>query len=165
MNLFFQHMIRFILLVLIQVLILNNIRFLGYINPYIYILFIFLLPVKFPKWLSLLFAFGLGLIIDSFSNTPGMHTFSTVLIAFLRNPIINLYTNIEEGTNPTPSFSSFGVGPFIKYMITLVIIHHATFYFLEVFSFHDWDYTLLKILLNILVTSTIILGIHSFRKE
>lgn len=165
MILFLQNIVRFFLLILIQIFVLNNIRFLGYINPYIYILFIFLLPVKFPRWLSLILAFVMGLIIDAFSNTPGIHAFSTVLVAFLRNPVINIYTSVEEGANPVPSFYSFGVAAFVKYIITLVLIHHTTFFFLEIFGFENIGQTLMKIILNAFFTTVIIFGIHSFKRK
>lgn len=165
MIVFLQNMLRFILLLLAQVFILNNIRFLGFINPYIYVLFIFLLPVKFPRWISLLLAFVLGLMLDVFSNTYGIHAFTSVLIAFLRNPVINMYTSIEEGANPTPSFYTFGVVPFIKYVSTLVILHHSVLLFLEVFSFDGFGDTLIRIVLNSLVTILIILGIQSFYRK
>ena len=165
MIVFLQNTLRFVLLLLAQVFILNNIRFLGFINPYIYILFIFLLPVKFPRWISLILAFVLGLILDVFSNTYGIHAFTSVLIAFLRNPVINMYTSIEEGASPTPSFYTFGVVPFIKYVSTLVIFHHTVLLLLEVFSFNDFGDTLLRIVLNSLVTILIILGIQSFYRK
>lgn len=165
MILFLQNIVRFILLILIQVFVLNNIRFLGFINPYIYVLFIFLLPVKFPRWMSLILAFIIGIIIDAFSNTYGIHAFSAVLIAFLRNPVINIFISIEEGANPVPSFYTFGVGAFIKYIVTLVIIHHITFFFLEIFGFENFGQTLLKIILNAFFTIVIILGIHSFKRK
>lgn len=165
MIVFLQNTLRFILLLLTQVFILNNIRFLGFINPYIYILFVLLLPVKFPRWISLLLAFLLGLILDVFSNTYGIHAFTSVLIAFLRNPVINMYTSIEEGANPTPSFYTFGVVPFIKYVSTLVILHHSVLLFLEIFSFVGFGDTLIRIVLNSLVTILIILGIQSFYRK
>ena len=85
-----QNIFRFILLVLFQVLVLNNIQFLGYINPYLYILFILSLPVQMPRWFLLVLAFILGLSIDIFSNTLGMHAFATVFVAFFREGIIKL---------------------------------------------------------------------------
>ncbi|MCE1156066.1 MAG: rod shape-determining protein MreD [Bacteroidales bacterium] len=164
MIIFLQNIVRFILLILIQVFVLNNIRFSGFINPYIYILFILLLPVRFPRWISLILGFALGLIIDSFTNTPGVHAFATVLIAYLRNPVINAFISVEEGANPVPGLHSFGVSAFVKYLISLVVIHHTAFYFLEVFSFHDAGITLMRIVLNSFVTITILLGIQSFKK-
>lgn len=165
MILLIQNILRFVLLILVQVFVLNNIRLLGYINPYIYILFIFLLPVKFPRAATLMLAFILGIIIDSFSNTPGMHTFATVLIAFLRNPVINIFTAIEEGANPVPSIYSFGLATFVKYIVTLVFIHHTAFFFLEIFTFVGIGQTFLRIILNTLITSVILLGINSFKKK
>ncbi len=91
-----QNIFRFILLVLLQVLVLNNIQFMGYINPYLYILFILSLPYQTPKWFVLLLGFRLGLTIDVCSNTMGMHAFATVFVAFLRGGTIKLFTSIEE---------------------------------------------------------------------
>jgi rod shape-determining protein MreD len=147
------------------VLVLNNIQFLGYINPYLYILFILALPVQTPRWATLLLAFGLGLTIDTFSNTVGMHAFATVLAAFLRSGIIKLFTSIEEGNNPTPSFYTFGVSAYVKYVVLVVFIHHATLFTLEAFSFSNYWITLAKIALSSLVTILMILGIQSFSKK
>ena len=160
-----QNIFRFAILVLFQVLVLNNIQFLGYINPYLYILFILTLPVQMPRWFVLLLAFALGLTIDAFSNTMGMHAFATVLVAFLRNGIIKLFTAIEEGNNPIPSFHTFGVGAYIKYMVTIVIIHHTTLFLLESFTFaHFWILSA-KIILSSLVTILLILGIQSIKTK
>ena len=160
-----KNIFRFIILVLVQVLVLNNIQFLGYINPYIYILFILSLPVRTPRWTSLLLAFVLGLTIDIFANTPGMHASAAVLIAFLRNGVISLFITIDEGNNPTPSFYTFSVATYVKYVVTLVIIHHATLFFLEAFSFANFWLTLFKIILSSTVTILLILGIQSLNKK
>ena len=160
-----QNIFRFILLVLFQVLVLNNIQFLGYINPYLYILFILSLPVQMPRWFLLILAFALGLTIDIFSNTPGMHAFATVLVAFFRGGIIKLFTNLEEGNNPTPSFHTFGVSAYIKYVVLIVIIHHSTLFILEAFSFSHFWILSAKILLSSLVTILLILGIQSIKTK
>lgn len=165
MIIFLQNLLRFIILMIIQIFILNNVRFLGYVNPYVYILFIFLLPVRFPRWITLFMAFGTGLLIDMFSNSPGLHAFSTVLIAYLRAPVINMFTSVEEGANPTPSFHSFGVVPFISFVSLLVIIHHATLFMLEVFSFVNFGDTFIRIVINSLITILIMLAVQSFVKK
>ena len=164
MKMVLQNIVSFIVLVLVQVLVLNNIHFMGYINPYIYILFILLCRFVFTPF-HLILAFVLGLIIDAFSNTYGMHAFSTVLIAFLRPFAVNLFANIEEDTNPTPSFNSFGIFAFSKYVISLVFIHHTSFFLLEVFSFTAFGHTLLRIVLNTLITTVILLGICAVKRE
>lgn len=165
MMVFIQHSIRFILVVLMQIFVLNNIRFLDFINPYIYITFILLLPYRFPRWIGLLLAFALGLIIDSFSNTPGIHTFATVLIAFLRNPVIDLFYSVEEGANPEPSFRTLGTSAFVKYVLSLIIIHHLAFYLLEIFTFANIAQTIWRTLLNSAVSAIIIFAVLSLKKK
>jgi len=160
-----QNIFRFIILVLFQVLVLNNIQFLGYINPYIYILFILSLPYQTPRWLTLILGFGLGLTIDTFSNTMGMHAFAVVMVAFLRTGIIKLFTAIEEGNNPTPSFHTFGVSAYIKYVVAMVLIHHATLFFLEAFTFSNFWIMSFKILLSSLLTILLILGFQSLKTK
>ncbi|MEI6753224.1 MAG: rod shape-determining protein MreD [Paludibacter sp.] len=160
-----QNILRFIILVLVQVLVLNNIQLLGFINPYIYILFILSLPVRMPRWAALLLAFVLGLTIDIFSNTPGMHAFASVLVAFSRNAVINLFISIDEGNNPTPSFYTFSVGTYVKYVVFMVVIHHFTLFFLEAFSFAHFWLILAKIILSSAITILLILGVQSLNKK
>ena len=160
-----QNILRFLILVLLQVLVLNNIQFLGFVNPYIYLLFILSLPVKMPRWAALLLAFVLGLTIDIFANTPGMHAFASVMVAFSRNAVINLFISIDEGNNPTPSFYTFSVGTYVKYVVVMVFIHHFTLFFLEAFSFTHFWLVLAKIILSSAVTVLLILGIQSLNKK
>ena len=163
-HLLFQNTIRFITLLLIQVLVLNNIQFLGFINPYIYILAVISLPVKMPRWMSLLAAFGLGVTIDMFTNTLGLHAFACVLVAFLRNPLITFFTTNEDNVNFTPSFRTFGVAPYIKFVVLLVLIHHFTLYYMEVFSFKHFLITAYRAGLSSLITISIILAWRLLRK-
>ena len=79
-----QIILRFIVLVAIQVFILNNIQLGGVINPYLYILFLLTLPVQTPRLLLLLIGFALGISIDMFQNSTGIHAFACVLIAFFK---------------------------------------------------------------------------------
>ncbi|MBL4668206.1 MAG: rod shape-determining protein MreD [Flavobacteriales bacterium] len=74
----------FILLVLFQGLILNNVEFGGYVVPFLYVFFILSLPFETPNWIVLLLGFALGVAIDSFTSTLGMHTSATVFMAFCR---------------------------------------------------------------------------------
>ncbi len=160
-----QNILRFIFLILLQVFILDNIQFMGYINPMIYVLFILSLPVRFPKWALLILAFIMGLIIDVFSNTAGMHSFALVFAAFLRTPVINIFTSLDEGANPTPSFHTFGVSAYVKYVVILVLIHHFILFFIESFSFLHLTLLIPKIIISSTVTILLILGLQSFKSK
>jgi rod shape-determining protein MreD len=81
-NSIIRYFIIFIILILLQVLLFNNIQFSGYINPYVYIMLILLLPVEIPAWSLLLISFFTGLTVDFFTGTPGMHASATLLSGF-----------------------------------------------------------------------------------
>jgi rod shape-determining protein MreD len=98
-NSIFRYGLIFVLLILLQVLLFNNIQFSGYINPYIYVMFILLLPVEIPAWLMLLLSFATGVIIDYFSGSPGVHSSATVLAGFVRP--------LHVSNNTGSSYSSF----------------------------------------------------------
>lgn len=83
MNSFLRYTGAFVLLVALQLLIFNNIEFSGYVNPYVYVMFILILPVSIPSWILLLLGFLTGFVIDVFSGTMGVHTFATVLAGFV----------------------------------------------------------------------------------
>ena len=98
-----RNIIRFMVLVLVQILVLNNIQVSGYIVPHIYILFILLLPFETPRWLLLIAAFALGITVDLFTQTHGMHAAATVFIAFLRPWVLEMSAprdGYEPGTFP-----------------------------------------------------------------
>src|SRR5512133_234040 len=128
----------FILLFLLQILLFNNIQFSGYINPYIYIMFILLLPVEIPSWLLLILSFVTGLVMDLFSGTPGMHTSATVLAGFVR-PYILRFTSPRDGYEPgvDPSMLIYGIRWFLFYSSLIILIHHFALFYLEVFRFAD----------------------------
>ena len=131
-----KHIYRFLILVLTQVLILNNVFFLGYINPYIYILFIMLLPFNTAKWLLLILSFGLGICVDAFQNSIGIHTFSCVLIAYFRTNILNVLLpqlKSKKQTNLEFSLQEFGFQRAFIYTGSMVLIHHFTLFSLESF--------------------------------
>lgn len=161
MHIAIQNILRFIFLIVIQVFLLDNIQVMGYITPMIYILIILLLPIELPRWASLLIAFALGLIIDMFNNTGGIHTAATVLIAFLRNPVIKLFISEEEISKPTPSISNFGLSAYLKYLILLVLTHHIVLFTLASFSLFNITLLLPKIFISSLVTIILVLAVQS----
>jgi len=130
---FFAQTSRFILLVFFQVLIFNHINFLGYINPYIYILFIALFPIRNNRILILLVSFILGLSIDLFLDTGGIHAAACVSIAYLR-PILLKFSFGTSYEHQTIRFDSLDFGAKLTYMTLLTLVHHFILFSLEIFS-------------------------------
>jgi rod shape-determining protein MreD len=155
----------FILLVLLQILLFNNIQFSGYVNPYIYIMFILLLPVEIPSWLLLLISFATGLTIDMYSGTPGMHTSATVLAGFVR-PYVLRITAPRDGYEPgaNPSMMVYGFRWFLIYASLIVLIHHLALFYLEVFRFTDFFSTMFRVILSSLFSVSFIFLFEYIRK-
>ena len=148
---------NFFFLILLQVLVLNHIEFSGYINPYLYILFIILLPFETPKWMLLLLSFLLGLFIDIFMGTWGIHTFATVFIGFLR-PIVLKFIAPREGyeTGTLPNVRFFGYEWFIRYATILVVAHHLTLFYVEAFKFHHFFSTFFRAIFSSVFTMLLV---------
>jgi rod shape-determining protein MreD len=162
-----KNIIRFILLVLFQVLVLNNIQINGYINPYYYVLFILILPFETPKWLILISGFFLGLTIDFFSHTIGMHAAATTLMAFLRPATIRLLSaNRDLDPGNEPSIRDMGFSWFFMYTLILVFFHHVLLFYLEVFRFDEFFQTLGRVVISTVVSVLlIIIGEYIVRKR
>jgi cell shape-determining protein MreD len=152
---------RFILLVAIQVLIIDNINLGGFINPPLYTLFILLLPFQVPGWLLLISAFLLGLSIDVFSNSTGLHAAATVLMAFMRPVIIRgvgAPAEYEEHLNP--GISDMGTRWFVIYSLFLILIHQFAISLLESFYFSEILMILIRMILSTVVTVFLIVIIE-----
>jgi rod shape-determining protein MreD len=164
-NSIFRFSLIFILLILLQVLLFDNIQFSGYINPYVYVMFILLLPIEIPSWLLLLLSFATGLIIDFFSGSPGMHSFATVLAGFVRPYILRLVSP-RDGYEPgsDPSMLTYGFRWFFIYTLLIILIHHTALFYLEVFRFADFFRTMLRVLLSSMFTIAFILLIEFYRR-
>jgi hypothetical protein len=147
MNSTTKNLLRFILLVLVQVFVLDKIRIHQMLTPYLYMLFILWLPFRINRALLMILAFILGLTIDSFRHHPGFHAAACVFIDYVRPFIINLLipqegaeTNFDE-----PSFRSMGgFLPYFIYLTTLILIHHMWLFMLEAWQFADGWYFLIK---------------------
>ncbi|HNZ41986.1 MAG TPA: hypothetical protein PLI16_08010 [Bacteroidales bacterium] len=167
-NLIFRNIIRFVVLILFQVLVFNNIQVFSFVTPYVYILFVLLLPFETPRWLMLVSGFALGLLIDFFSNTGGIHTAATVLIAYLRPWAQNTVSSRQEyEPGIQPGIKNLGFRWFFLYSLILITIHHVFLFYLEVFRFAGFFQTLLHALLNVLYTLVFIILIQYlfYRKQ
>ena len=136
-----KHFIKYLGLlpfyVLLQVLVLNEVLFSAYINPFLYVLLIISLPLKTPKWFLLVYAFLLGFSIDIFSGNLGFHSTATVLIAFLK-PFISKITIPHNILGDSDEITLKKVGPksFITFSLFLILIHNSCLFIIEHLSFN-----------------------------
>ena len=166
MNKSINQVLLFFFLLLLQVLVLNNINFLGDINPYLYITFIFLFPLKENRFSFLFFSFILGLSIDFFSDSGGIHAFATLFIAYIRLFFIRVYFRKIPADYPFFNLKSEPFGKVFNFVVTLTLIHHLIYFSFANFSFQN----LSNVFLNTLYASvfTLILfftGNYIFTKK
>ncbi|HPA87962.1 MAG TPA: rod shape-determining protein MreD [Bacteroidales bacterium] len=154
-----------VVLILFQLLVMNNIQFSGFVNPYVYIMIILLLPSVTPAWALLLISFLTGLVVDLFSGSPGMHASATVMAGFARPYVLRLIAprdGYESGSDL--SMLAYGFRWFFTYAAIIIVIHHTTLFFVEVFRLTDFFRTILRILLSSVFTLGFVLLIEYYRK-
>ena len=149
--------IQFILLVLAQVLLFDKIKLFGYLNPIVYILFVFTYPLQKEKGTFLFLSFLLGLSVDFFTNSGGSNAAATLLIAFLRLPILK----IIEGNNEI-DFLLFTIKKLnflqsLTYIFALTAIHHLFLFFLEYYKTKNF-LSILTTSLQTTIFSVILIG-------
>ena len=162
------NLVRFIVLVFIQVFLLKNVSLYNLSTPYLYILFIILLPFETPNLLLFALAFITGLTIDAFYDTPGLHAAACVLLALVRVLFISITVQKEGFDNePDPTLSIMGFRWFFTYTLVLTLFHHFFLFNLEAFSFSELQYTLSRFLLSSVFTVFLILisSLLFFRKK
>jgi rod shape-determining protein MreD len=162
------NILRFIVLVFIQVFLLKNITLYNFSTPYLYILFILLLPFETPNPLLFVLAFLMGLTVDSFYDTPGLHAAACVVLALVRVLFISITVQKEGFDNePEPTLSIMGFRWFFTYIVVLTLVHHFFLFNLEVFSFSGIQYTLMRVILSSVFTIFLILvsGLLFYRKK
>lgn len=156
----------FFFLLFLQVFILNNILFFGYINPYLYIAFVFYFPLKENRIPFLFYSFLLGLFVDLFSDSGGIHAFSILSIAYIRLFFIKLYFRKLTTDYPFFNLESESFGKVFNYTFTLTIIHHLIYFSFANFSFQNFSNVLLNVLYSSIFTLTLyFLGTYIFMKS
>ncbi|MDG1849356.1 MAG: rod shape-determining protein MreD [Flavobacteriales bacterium] len=161
----FLHIKRFFILIGLQVIVLNNVQISGYLNPYIYILFIMLLPPKMPKALVLSLAFLTGFTVDVFENSYGIHAAASVFMAYVRPTVLSL-VSVKGGEDlETIGIRQLRFARFFTYSGILCILHHFTLFYIEAFRLNEFIDTFVRALTSTVISLLIILLIESVRSN
>ncbi len=149
---------RYILVMLLQVLLFDQLQLWGACHPYIYLLCLLMMPITLSPIVDMLIGAGIGLIMDVFCNSLGIHTASCILIMFLRPYLLGVILNDKDRLNEQVSLRAIGMEAFIKYTVTLVLIHHLTVFSLAAWSWHHIGFVLLETLVSSAITIFVIIG-------
>ena len=158
--------LRFVVLLILQVLVLNHFNLFGFINPMVYIVWVILFPIQKDKSLVLILSFLLGLAIDFFSDSGGINAAATLFIAYTRVPILNMVLGKSDFDYVLFNIKSIPTIKAITYISLITFIHHFIIFGLEFYSLS----AILSILSNTFITglftiTIIVLGIHLFSKQ
>lgn len=157
-KLLLYNIIRFLVLVALQVFLFKNIGYYNLATPFPYILFILLLPVGISNFVLYLIAFITGIAVDAFYDTLGMNAAAAVALAWGR--IIFLRITLQTDNYESYMTPAWGTVPFrwyFLYVLILSLFHHSILFLLETFTFHQFHYTLIRIFLSCIFTVIIIL--------
>lgn len=156
-----QNILRFLLLILIQVLILNHVYLGGFINPFLYVLFVMMLPTRMEKIPVIVIAFLSGLIVDLFSNMLGFHAMACTLVAFCKVTFANKILTKNDPTEiDIPTIHSVGFQSWAYYTLLLTLIYNLAYFLIEIFSFRDILTILISSVSSTLVTWILMLIYH-----
>ncbi|GAB1462529.1 rod shape-determining protein MreD [Pedobacter sp.] len=143
---------RWIVLLGVQIFLLRNMTFYNLSTPFIYVLFILVLPFQTPNLLLYVIAFITGLTLDTFYDTVGVHTSACVALTFVRILFIAVSLNRDAIDEPEPSLGNMGFRWFSLYAVLCIFAHHLVLFFLEAFKFTSLAYTLGRTLLSVVFT-------------
>ncbi len=154
----------FVVFVLAQAVILGRVHLFGVATPLLYVYFISQLPRNYAKWAALLWAFAMGVLIDIFSNTPGLAAASLTLIAVLQPYYFELYVPRDAAEDLKPSLATMGVTRYSFYIIPMVLLYCLVFYSLELFNLYNWLHWLLCVLGSTIITLILIFTFEAVKK-
>jgi rod shape-determining protein MreD len=153
-----KYISAFIILIFVQVLILNHIQLNGLINPYLYVLFILMLPFDTPLWLVLTSSFLIGLGVDIFSDSLGMHAAAATFAGYCR-PLVMGVIKPRDGYefSNKPTIRDMGMIWYVTYASLVVFLHHFVYFFIEIFRLSEFLSVFLRVIISTVFTMLLII--------
>lgn len=158
-RLIINNILRGLGLIFFQIIVLNNIYLGGYVTPFLYILFILMLPTSTNKSLLVFLSFLSGLLVDIFCNSLGFHAFAATLIGFFRILFADkILTKDDNADFDAPSIQTVPVGKYITFSAILVFTYCLTYYTIETFNFDNSSKLFIQTVLSSISTWILVVG-------
>lgn len=154
---------RYIVVMLLQVLLFDQLQLWGVCHPYIYVLCLLMMPITLPHSVDMLIGAVVGGIMDVFCNSLGIHMAGCILIMFIRPYLLGIIVSDKDRLNEQIGLHSIGMEALIKYVAILVVLHHFTVFTLAAWSWHHTGFVLLETLVSSIVTILIIIGYNALK--
>lgn len=160
-----NRLIMFVTLLLVQVLVLNHVWLFNVATPLLYVFFVITFPRNSAKGEVLAWSFCLGLMVDLFSNTPGMASGTMTLVALLQPYLLELYVPRDSAENLEVTSATLGRSKFLTFSTILTLLYCLVFFILEAFNFFEWRLWLLRAVCSTVLTMVLMLAIDSVRSK
>ena len=157
--------IQWFIAIVLQVLLFNNLQFLGLCQPQIYLLCLLMFPVNLPRWADMLIGMALGFFMDILCNSIGVHTMACIFVMFVRQPLLARFIQDPERLTGEISTQTISLDAFVKYTLILVFLHQICISMLSAWTFHHFWMTILQILISATITEGLLLGYNIVRSR
>ena len=152
---------RYIVIMILQVLLFDQLQFWGACHPYVYLLCLLMFPITLPQSVNMVIGALVGIVMDVFCNSMGIHMAACVLVMFVRPYILGMIVNDKDRLNEQISLRAIDMGAMLKYVSILVVIHHFTVFLLAAWSWSHIGFVLLETVVSSIVTILLIIGYNS----
>lgn len=154
---------RYIVVMILQVLLFDQLQLLGVCHPYIYILCLLMMPITLSHSADMIIGAVVGLIMDIFCNSLGVHTAACIFIMFIRPYLIGAIVNDKDRLNEQISLRALGMEALLRYVVILVVVHHLMVFLLAAWSWAHIGFVLAETIVSSLVTISVIIGYNALR--
>ncbi len=158
-----QYIFFAFIIITLQLLMFNNVNFLGFVNPWIYIILIIIIPQSIKDNYLIIIAFMIGLLLDSLFSTSGINTISLISVAWLRNYVLRkIFSGKNYDKKKFISIKNNGFNLYLKYVTLMVLIHHGILILVDYISFIKISEIIIKTILSSIVSIIIIMCFSFF---
>lgn len=154
---------RYLLVMLLQVLLFDQLQLWGACHPYIYVLCLLMMPITLPHSVDMLIGAFAGFIMDIFCNSLGVHMAACILLMYIRPYLIGVIVNDKDRLNEQISLHSIGMEALLKYTVIMVLIHHLTVFSLAAWSWSHMGFVLLETIVSSTITILLVIGYNVLR--
>lgn len=159
-----KRVMLFVVLCLAQAVAFNNIHLFHCATPLVYVYFVLTLQRRTPRWAALLWGFGMGMVMDMFTDTPGVATASMTLIGMIQPPLLEMFLPRNADDRIRAAANTLGWGKFMSLAFIIVNIYCVVFFTIETFTFADFSGWLTAVVCSTLLTLMVIVAFESVRK-
>ena len=159
-----KQIVQALIIVLLQVLLFDHLHIGSLGIVMMYILFLINLPTRTPRWAEMLIGVGVGMMMDIWHSSLGIHMAACVALTFVRPILLTNAIQDIERIKDNLSIQNIGPAEYTKCAVLLTVLHHFIVFSLEMWSIHMWWMVLLQTLVSSAMTLCVILGYEYLKR-